>query len=187
MGLVTMKSNHIYKVFKSKNGVDVILRTVKWEDLDELAEFANSLIEEGAEITLDRKQTRESEADYVSQSLIALEKDEMISVIAEADGKVVGNSSVTRYSRTSQSHLGMLGISVKADYRETGIGTEMMKVLIEESRKIGLKLLILDVFGTNDRARHVYEKAGFKEVGRVPGGLFRNGKYIDDVRMALQL
>mgnify|MGYP006267019811 FL=1 len=182
-----MKSNHLYKVFKSKNGVDVILRTVKWEDIDGLAEFANSLIEEGAEITLDKKQTRETEADYLSQSLTALEKNEMISVVAEADGKIVGNSGVTRYSRISQSHVGMLGISVKAGYREIGLGTEMMTILIEESRKIGLKLLILDVFGTNDRARHVYEKAGFKEVGRIPGGLFRNGKYIDDVRMALQL
>nr|MDO8099170.1 GNAT family protein [Candidatus Njordarchaeota archaeon] len=182
-----MESGHIYKVFKSNDGRKVILRTVKWEDIDNLAEFANSLIDEGAEITLDKKQTRESEADYLAQTLAAVEKNEMISVVAEADGKVVGNSSVTRYSRISQSHMGMSGISVRAGYRDTGIGTEMMRVLIEESRKMGLKLLILDVFGTNERARHVYEKMGFKEVGRIPDGLFRNGKYVDDVRMAFRL
>jgi ribosomal protein S18 acetylase RimI-like enzyme len=81
----------------------------------------------------------------------------------------------------------MLGIAIGSGYRDIGIGTEMMEVLIEESRKAGLKLLLLGVFETNNRARHLYEKLGFKEIGRVPKGIFRNGRYIDEIRMALFL
>jgi len=32
----------------------------------------------------------------------------------------------------------------------------------------------------------VYRKVGFKEVGRVPKAVYRNGKYIDDIIMALE-
>jgi RimJ/RimL family protein N-acetyltransferase len=63
----------------------------------------------------------------------------------------------------------------------------MMKVLINESRRAGLKIIVLDVFATNSRARHVYEKVGFREVGKIPKGISKDGGYIDLVRMALEL
>lgn len=50
-----------------------------------------------------------------------------------------------------------------------------------------LKILTLEVYSTNKRAIHVYEKLGFKETGRIPKGLFRNGKYIDQVVMVKEL
>ena len=43
------------------------------------------------------------------------------------------------------------------------------------------------MFSNNERARHVYEKVGFKETGRIPKGLYRNGKFIDDVIMVKEL
>lgn len=68
-----------------------------------------------------------------------------------------------------------------------GIGTEMMKAIIEESRRIGLKILVLHFASTNLRAIHVYEKVGFREVGRIPNGIYFNNRYMDDVIMFLNL
>jgi ribosomal protein S18 acetylase RimI-like enzyme len=81
----------------------------------------------------------------------------------------------------------VLGIGIKSPYRGIGIGTIIMEMLIEESKKAGLKVLVLDVFDTNRIARKFYEKIGFKEVGRIPKGIFKNGIYIDLTRMALEL
>jgi len=64
---------------------------------------------------------------------------------------------------------------------------EMMQVLVEESRKAGLKLLRLSVFGSNMRAKHVYGKAGFREVGRIPKAISKGDEYVDEVWMALEL
>ena len=36
-------------------------------------------------------------------------------------------------------------------------------------------------------AKELYENMGFKEVGKVPKGIYKDGKYIDLVRMALEL
>ena len=69
-----MKTGEILKSFTAKNGRNVILRTPKWEDLDDLMEFINSLVEEGVHIDRNQKVTSEQEADWLGRKLADLEK-----------------------------------------------------------------------------------------------------------------
>ena len=62
-----------------------------------------------------------------------------------------------------------------------------MKTLIEESKKAGSKVLVLEVFDSNTIAKSLYTKMGFKDAGRIPKGIFKKGKYIDLLRMTLEL
>jgi RimJ/RimL family protein N-acetyltransferase len=179
-----MKAGMVYKVFEAKDGRKVTLRSPKWDDLNDLMECINSLVEEDVDILADEKQTREGEIDWLARVLSRIERGERIGVVAEVGNKVVGNSEVERFGARRQSHVGSLGISIRNGYRNTGIGTEMMRVLLNESRKAGLRLLILDVFATNIRAKHVYEKVGFREVGKMPKAVQKDGEYIDLIRMA---
>ena len=178
-----MKTGQVFHRFSAKDGRKVILRTPRWEDLDDLLELINSLIEEGAEIDMDAKKTREEEVDWLAGALARLEKWEELYVVAEVDGKIVASSSVRKRKFRWESHVGDLGIIIKSGYRDAGIGTEMMKTLIDQARAMGLKILTLTVFATNERAIHVYEKVGFKETGRIPKEICRNGKYIDRIIM----
>jgi len=168
--------------FRARDGRNVVLRTPRWEDLDDLLELINSLVEEGAEIYRDTKVSREEELDWLAKTLVSLEKDEVFFLAAEVDGKVVASSDVHRL-RGYESHVGVLGIVTKNGYRDFGIGTEMMKRLVEQSQKMGLKVLTLTAFASNSRAIHVYEKFGFAETGRVPKKHFKDGHYIDQVIM----
>ncbi|MFB0503162.1 MAG: N-acetyltransferase family protein [Candidatus Bathyarchaeia archaeon] len=181
-----MKSGEVVHQFKSKDGREVILRTPRWEDLDDLTEFINSLVDEGVDIATDQKATREQEADWLGRRLASLEKGEQFSLIAEVDGKVVANSEITKRGGYSK-HVGGLGIGIKKGYRDIGIGTEMLKTLLSEAKKMGLKMVFLNVFSTNKRAIHVYEKASFKQTGRRPKFFFKDGKYIDDIIMAKEI
>jgi len=181
-----LKPGQILRRFKAREGREVVLRAPQWKDLDDLLEFINSLVEEEADIIRNKKATREEEADWLGRYLADIEKGVTIGVIAESEGRVVANSEVKRRSGL-MSHVGYLGIAIKAGYRNMGIGTEMMKTLIEESRKMGLKVLVLEVFASNKRARHVYEKVGFKESGRIPKGIYKKGKYIDSITMTMTL
>jgi L-amino acid N-acyltransferase YncA len=182
-----MKLGSVFKEFKAKDGRKVILRAPKWEDIDDMMECINSLVEEGADIMKDQKVTREQESDWLAQCLSGIEKGTQVYVAAEVDGKLVGTSHVSRFSPRRQSHVGQLGIVIKNGYRDIGIGTEMMKELIEQSKKMQLKVLTLNLFATNKRAQHVYQKVGFKEVGRIPKGIFKNGEYVDETSMTLEL
>jgi len=45
----------------------------------------------------------------------------------------------------------------------------------------------LTVFDSNLRARHVYEKVGFREVGKMPKAIRQGDEYVDEVCMAKEL
>jgi len=182
-----VKSGKIIHQFTAKDGREVILRTPRWEDLDDILELINSLVDESAEIPNRRKLTKEKEADHLRSRLDLLEKGEAFGLVAEVSGKVVANSGL--YMKTAYSnHVGEMGfIGIMKGYRNIGIGTEILETLIDQGKKLKLKVLFLGVFSTNSIARHVYEKVGFRETGRIPKFFHKNGKYIDDVIMAKEL
>lgn len=174
------------KTFTAKDGREVVVRPPRWDDLEGLIEYINSLVDEKVEIVLTKKVTREEEAEWLAKRLISIDKGDVIHVVVEVDGEVVAGAEVEK-QKYLMSHVGMLGIGIKSPFRGIGIGTFIMETLIEESKKAGLKVLVLDVFDTNNIAKELYEKMGFKEVGKVPKGIYKDGKYIDLVRMALEL
>ncbi len=172
--------------FIAKDGREVLLRPPRWEDLDDLLDFINSLVEEGADILRNQKVTRDEEANWLGRKLADIEKGSLFWLVAEVDGVVIASSELktgTGYSR----HVGVIGVGVKRDYRDVGVGTELLKALISHAKTIGLELLRLTVFSSNTRAIHVYERVGFKKTGRIPHGLFKNGIYHDDIIMTLKL
>jgi len=177
-----MKSGKVVRSFSAKDGRRVVLRTPKWEDLDDLLELINSLVEEKGDILRTEKVSRDEEIDWLSKVLNRLEKDETLYLVAEVGRKVVAVSEVAR--RTGyEKHVGVVGIAIKSGFRDFGIGTEMMKTLVEQAEEMGLKVLTLSAFATNTRAIHTYEKVGFVQTGRVPKKHFKEGKYIDEIIM----
>jgi RimJ/RimL family protein N-acetyltransferase len=187
-----MRTGRVYRRFKTSSGEIVTLRSLKWEDLDNCVTFVNELVGEkktqpNLGVMVDTKQTREEEAHWLANQLTGIEKGHIISVVAEMGGKLAGNSSVTRGSYEDTKRHGYLGIAISRRQRDRGIGLEMMHTLVRESRRAGLKTVQLEVFANNPRAIHVYEKTGFKETGRIPKKMLRNGKFIDSIVMTRDL
>ncbi|MCW4038351.1 MAG: GNAT family N-acetyltransferase [Candidatus Bathyarchaeota archaeon] len=168
--------------FIAKDGREVIFRPPRWEDLDDLLGFINSLVEEGAEILRNQKVTRDEEADWLGRKLADMAKGNLFWLVAEVDGTVIASSELktgTGYS----SHVGEIGVGVKREYRDVGVGTELLNALLSHAKTIGLELLTLTVSSSNKRAIHVYERIGFEETGRIPHNLFKNGTYRDSIIM----
>ncbi len=181
-----MQTGQILLQFKAKDEQKVILRTPKWEDLDDLLEFINTLIDENVDIFLTKKVTRYQEAEWLARQLAEIEKGRLFRIVADINGKVIANSQLQLLNGVS-SHVGYIDIGIRQRYRNIGIGTQMLKTLIMHAQKIGLKLLILSVFSTNEQARYVYEKVGFCECGRIPQRIFKNDQYIDEIVMVKTL
>lgn len=181
-----MKTGTVVKTFNAKDGRKVILRTPKWEDIDDFVELTNSLIEEAADVAATQKTTREQEADLLGRQLAEIEKGDRFMLVAEVDGKAVANAFITRQMGYSK-HVGRLFVAVENGFRDVGIGTEMVKTLVSQAEKTGLKIVVLYVFSTNKRAKHLYEKLGFRETGRIPNELYKDGKFIDHIIMVRNL
>ena len=65
-----------------------------------------------------------------------------------------------------------------------GVGTRLMAALLEDADRRGLSRVELSVYADNERARRLYERAGFVVEGRSRRGSFRDGGYADDLLMA---
>jgi len=188
------KAGHIYKRFTLASGKKVTLRVLRWEDLDGLLMFINSLVEEkqrDKKSTLytgfDRKVTREEEVEWLAQTLVAIEGQSVINVVADIDGKIIANGDVTRGRYNDTHHHGHLGLTMISKYRGQGIGRKMIETLVRESGRAGLRSLDTEFLAENETARRAYEKAGFKQAGIIPHKVFRNGRYFDGVVMAREL
>lgn len=83
----TLKPGQILRRFKAEDEREVVLRAPQWRDLDDLLDFINSLIDEGADIARDKKVTREEEADWLGRRLANIEKGAEIGIVAEVGGK----------------------------------------------------------------------------------------------------
>ena len=67
-----------------------------------------------------------------------------------------------------------------------GFGRDGLALLLRYAfHELGLHRLWLDVFGYNGRAIHLYQRAGFREEGRLREHLQRDGRRWDVVLMGL--
>ncbi|MBL7206508.1 MAG: GNAT family N-acetyltransferase [Candidatus Aenigmarchaeota archaeon] len=180
------KSGAVVRKFEV-NGEKVILRYPKMSDAKNLMRHINSLIDERARIILTKKVTLEEEKKYLKGIIDKSKKGLSIDLIAEVNGEFAGKFDVFRERNPPSAidHIAKFGLGLKRKYRNMGIGTEILKVLIEIAKKeFKAEIIELGIIADNDRAVHVYkDKMGFREVGRIPNGYKRDGKYLDRVIM----
>jgi len=181
-----MKEGTVYRRLKARDGRKVTLRAPKWGDLDDRLQYINGLVEEKAMILMNEKQTRDQEIGWMSTLLSNVERDKMVAVIAEVEGKFAGSCEITP-KRGYSSHLGSLGISLVAEYRDLGIGQEMMLEAEKQVKRLGVEVVDLEVFATNARAIHTYEKVGYKITGKIPEALKYGGAYVDALIMTKRI
>ena len=73
------------------------------------------------------------------------------------------------------------------DARGKGATGALFRAAIEYARSKGALRIALWVNGVNAHARGLYERMGFRQTGRVPGGIKIDGAFVDDVLMTLEL
>lgn len=185
-------ARRVHREIVTTDGRRAVLRQVTKDDLDACLAFATSLAEEYAAdvyhgTLVAKAPTRTEEIEWLSKTLLDLEKGMMVSVAAEMEGAFAGHSHVSRGSHPDLTHHGSLGIAVSRPYRGIGLGTAMLRTLIEESAALGLRTIELGALATNENAIRLYERMGFKKVGVIPQKFRRRGIAIDEMIMSLEL
>lgn len=73
------------------------------------------------------------------------------------------------------------------DARGSGAGRALLMAAIEHVVALGARRIALWVSERNAPARRAYERLGFVETGRVPGGIMDGDEPVDDVLMCLKV
>jgi ribosomal protein S18 acetylase RimI-like enzyme len=110
-------------------------------------------------------------------------------IVAVVDGELAGYVRLGKASRfrSSDHVLTVNGIAVDPGRQGRGVGRALIDGAIAEARRRGARRLTLRVFSPNERARRLYESAGFVVEGVLREEFFLDGRYVDDVFMALVL
>jgi RimJ/RimL family protein N-acetyltransferase len=166
----------------------IVIRPPQTSDAACLASIINSLVRERADIARTKITTIREQKDRIAEYLALEKRKEGIMLLAETDGVCVGFCEILRDHYDVSRHVGMLAVSVVAEVRDCGIGRRLVRVCIAKSKRtLGLKIIKLYVFESNVRAKRFYERLGFCEVGRIPNGVFHNGRFKDDIIMVKKL
>ena len=161
-----------------------VLRQARAEDVDAYWEGFCTFDPEGTRLTGSKPHY---ERDEVTSFFLRCvdDPDRRDLLIFSPDGAVLGESVINEIDWEARSANFRIALFCP-EARDRGLGswaTALTRDLAFEG--LGLHRLELDVFSINPRARHVYEKAGFKVEGVLRDAIWLGDGYCDDVLMAI--
>ena len=176
--------------FQLKDGRDAVLRSPKEEDVESTLEYL--VISAGETDFILRypeecgKYTAEGEKALFEQKNASPDEAMIMCIV---DGRVVGNCAIRFLSGIKTRHRASVAIALLSEYWNQGIGTHMFREMIRlaESREGILQMELKFVEG-NARARHLYEKMGFRITGVRPNAIrLKDGTLLSEYMMVKEL
>ncbi len=135
-----------------------------------------------------KKPTHSTEEKWKKNIYNDIKNGDFVYLVAEERGKILGfcYASKKDVPDSEMSHIGSVGIRVVKNYRGKGIGTQLLKKLIEKC-KGKFDILEINVLRNNKKAIKLYKKFNFKTWGIAPNYVKRGKRYIDMEYLCLKL
>jgi ribosomal protein S18 acetylase RimI-like enzyme len=100
------------------------------------------------------------------------------------DGELSGLVVFVKPNRRKTGHTGELGaMYVRAKARGTGLADALVEAVIDQAVKSGAEQIKLTVNAENPRAIRLYERHGFRTIGRYPNSIRVNGRTYEELIM----
>jgi len=163
------------KQYLLKSGQTIVVREANEDDAEAIKNVVNSVASEKYYVVPER-----SREDW-DEAIREIKKRKGLIITARANEKIVGMAYLVRGKFEKNKHVGFLAISILKEFRKIGIGTAMMKYVMEWARQQkGLEKVSLTVFSTNEAAINLYRTFGFQIEGMSKRQYKIEGKYIDE-------
>lgn len=172
--------------FDLKDGRKALLRSPKEEDVAGMLEYL--YVSAGETEFILRypeecgKYTPEGEKELFARKNSSENEAMLVCIV---DGKVAGNCEIVFKTNMKTKHRAIVAIALLSEYWNQGIGTRMFQELIRlaESREDVLQMELEFIEG-NARARHLYEKMGFRITGAHPNAIrLKDGTFLNEYMM----
>ncbi len=140
-----------------RDGSQVLVRPMQPDDGPALLEFFRSLPEEDR-LFLREDVTRE---EVVDRFVRHLDYDAVLPLIAEHQGRVVGDGTLHRNRHGWASHVGEIRVVVDPEFQRRGLGTAIARLLVRQATSMGLDKLVAEVVENQVGAKRAFGKLGF--------------------------
>ena len=169
-------------------GEKIKIRELSNKDLKNILDFLNyinSLVKEGAKISLKKEKSLKEGKDFLKKSLKEIKNKEKFSLLAEVNDKIIAMASLDLYEEI-RDHIAEFSIGILKSHRGIGLGKYLMKEVIDrgiKKLKTKIKIIRLNLYSNNKIALSLYKKMGFKVVAKIPKDIQYKGKLIDSIVM----
>jgi GNAT superfamily N-acetyltransferase len=144
--------------------VPVEIRQAGVDDYDELYTAFSRIVGAGEGFPQRAPVTREEFDDYWVRHSSAVS-------VARFGGYLIGASYIKPNYVGRAAHIANAGYFVLAPYRGTGVGRTLVEHSLLEARRLGFDAMMFNLVFESNPARSMYERLGFKEVGRIPAAV----------------
>jgi len=172
-----------------KDGRKVKIREATLKDAEELRNVIKEYVERSEFIPYAEGEFNlsiEEEEQWI-QSFIDIPNGLLL--IADIEGKIVGNLSLNANKREMLQHTAIIGIGMLKEYRGLGLGSIFFQETINWAKNYSsLEFLSLETYATNKAGIALYKKFGFKQAGLLSGFVkVSPNEYIDSITMVLDI
>ena len=184
-------SNFIERRLSLRDGHEYLLRTLRDEDSAAMRALERDLIA-AQEGVVKYEDELADEETYAAQLKKRSEAKGALQIVAERDGVIVGEASLTRFPLRMLRHVGLLGLGVHPEAQGVGLGRALFESMIDWARaQTGdERILRLELYtrADNHRAIKLYQSLGFVIEGTRRGFIKQaDGSLLDDFVMGLLL
>lgn len=176
------------KEFLLRNGQKAILRSPQVSDADKMLEYLKTCSMETDFVLRYPEECTMSIAQEEKFLENAIKSDTHVMIACEVDGEIVGNCGLMFQSNLKTKHRASVAIAVVSKYWGLGIGTVRFDEMLKVAKERKVKQLELDYIEGNERAKRLYQKMGFVEVGVHPDAIqLKDGTMLSEISMIKKL
>lgn len=167
-----------------KKEIKVLIRQAEITDARGLLHLIKEYLDDSEYIPINADEFNKTELDMLEWIKKLISSDNSIMLVAECNGKLIGNLDVTGHHRKALMHTAILGMGILKKWRGIGLGKELLNKALEWARNNdSLEILTLDVYAENQAGIALYRKLGFNETGTTPNFIKDNDRYYDNIAM----
>jgi len=170
--------------FITKAGEEIIIRIAKASDAKQLLQIKLAYLENTTTLPLFQDEyTNDVDNERQLIERLAREKNSIL-LVAEYQGQLIGNIDLNGNRRRKLFHTGMVGMGILEAWRGKGVGKALLAAVIDWGiANQHLKILWLAVYASNQAGKALYQKLGFREVGKLENFFREQDEYIDKLMM----
>jgi len=167
----------VFPEYEAK-GKKIVLCQPVWDDLKAFMDIMNEFHQESFKQHLwipTAEMSLAQACDRLAGIMKKIELGNTIYLLAKVDGELAGMAwiNVNNSEGMFGAGYGTFGIQLSDKFRGMGIGGKMMSILEQEAKNCGVKGVLLTVIHDNP-ARELYERVGYREIGRKPNFVASN-------------
>ena len=169
--------------FTTKDGEQVTLRLAGCDDAEEIINVITTNAPDRSYVLMEHYGTK---PDSVKKYICSMDFEKNLLLVAVTEKAVVGALSGIQMDggrRPETAHILNIGLHIITAYRGQGVGSQMLSYAVDWAKKRAFKKLEANIFTTNKRSLHLFERVGFVEEGTRQKRIRIGKQYIDEVLM----